>query len=50
MDQPKFFKGCLPEILLGPLLNTLTQVIVITLSKTKLSLIPKEMSEIKLCQ
>ena len=24
--QVKFFKGCLPQILLGPFLNTLTQV------------------------
>ena len=24
MDQVKFFKGCLPQILLGPFLNTLT--------------------------
>ena len=26
MDQVKFLKGCLPQILLGPFLNTLTQV------------------------
>ena len=26
MDQVKFFKGCLPQILLDPLLNTLTQI------------------------
>ena len=24
----KFFKGCLPQILLGPFLNTLTQIII----------------------
>ena len=24
MDQVKFFKGCLPQILLGPFLNTLS--------------------------
>ena len=24
MDQVKFFKGCLPQIFLGPFLNTLT--------------------------
>ena len=27
MDQVKFFKGCLPQILLGPFLNTLTHYI-----------------------
>ena len=27
MDQVKFFRGCLPHILLGPLLNTLTHLI-----------------------
>ena len=26
MDQVKFFKDCLPQILLGPFLNTLTHV------------------------
>ena len=26
MDQAKFFKGCLPQILLDPFLNTLTHV------------------------
>ena len=26
----KFFKGCLPQILLGPFLNTLTQAIIIS--------------------
>ena len=26
MDQVKSFKGCLPQILLGPFLNTLTQI------------------------
>ena len=26
MNQVKFFKGCLPQILLGPFLNTLSQV------------------------
>ena len=26
MDIVKFFKGCLSQILLGPLLNTLTQM------------------------
>ena len=26
MDQVKIFKGCLPQILLGPFLNTLTQI------------------------
>ena len=26
MDQAKFFKGCLPQILLGPFLNTLTNL------------------------
>ena len=26
MDQVKFFKGCLPQILLGPFLNTSTQI------------------------
>ena len=26
MDQVKFFKGCLPQILLGPFLNTLAHV------------------------
>ena len=25
MDHVKFFKGCLPQILLGPVLNTLSQ-------------------------
>ena len=25
-DQVKFFKGCLPQILLGPFLNTLHQI------------------------
>ena len=24
MDRVKFFKGCLPQILVGPFLNTLT--------------------------
>ena len=27
IDQVKFFKGCLPQILLDPFLNTLTQLI-----------------------
>ena len=27
MDQVKVFKGCLPQILLGPFLNTVTQLI-----------------------
>ena len=27
MDQVEFFKGCLPQILLGPLLNTLCHII-----------------------
>ena len=26
MDQVKFFKGCLPQILLDPYLNTLSQI------------------------
>ena len=26
MDQVKFFKGCLPQILLGPFLNALSHV------------------------
>ena len=26
MDQVKFFKGCLPQILLGPFLNTLSHM------------------------
>ena len=26
MDQVKFFKGCLPQILLGPFLNTLSHL------------------------
>ena len=26
VDQVKFFKGCLRQILLGPLLNTLSQI------------------------
>ena len=26
MDQVQFFKGCLPQILLGPFLNTLTHL------------------------
>ena len=26
MDQVKLFKGCLPQILLGPFLNTLCQM------------------------
>ena len=27
MDQGKVFKGCLPQILLGPFLNTLSQIL-----------------------
>ena len=27
MDQVKLFKGCLPQILIGPFLNTLSQMI-----------------------
>ena len=27
MDQVKFFKGCLPQNLFGPFLNTLSQII-----------------------
>ena len=27
MDQVKFFKGCLPQILLGPFLKTLSQLL-----------------------
>ena len=27
MDQVKFFKGCLPEILLGPFLNALLHLL-----------------------
>ena len=26
MDQVKFFKGCPPQILLGPFLNTLSHI------------------------
>ena len=26
MDQVKFFKGCLPQVLLGPFLNTLSHI------------------------
>ena len=26
MDQVKLFKGCLPQILIGPFLNTLTHI------------------------
>ena len=26
MDQVKFFKGCLPQILFGPILNTLSHI------------------------
>ena len=26
MDQVKFFKGCLPQVLLGPFLNTLSHM------------------------
>ena len=26
MDQVRFFKGCLPQIFLGPFLNTLSQM------------------------
>ena len=29
MDQVKLFKGCLPQISLGPFLNTLTHIIII---------------------
>ena len=28
MGQVKFFKGCLPQILLGPFLNTLTHIMI----------------------
>ena len=31
MDQVKFFKGCLPQILLGPFLNTLSQMLILLL-------------------
>ena len=31
MDQVKFFKGCLPQILLGPFLNTLAHMCVFIL-------------------
>ena len=31
----KFFKGCLPQILLGPFLNTLTQIKAHTSFKTE---------------
>ena len=27
MDQVKFFKGCLPQVLLGPFLNTLSHLL-----------------------
>ena len=27
IDQVKFFKGCLPQILLGPFLKTLSQLV-----------------------
>ena len=30
MDQVKFFKSCLPQILLGPFLNTLTHMLLFT--------------------
>ena len=26
MEQVKFFKGCLPQVLLGPFLNALSQL------------------------
>ena len=29
MDQVKFFKGCLPQILLGLFLNTLSHVLIL---------------------
>ena len=31
----KFFKGCLPQILLGPFLNTLSPIIVLTLTSAQ---------------
>ena len=30
MDQVKFFKGCLPQILLSPFMNTLTFMLLLT--------------------
>ena len=34
MNQLKFFKGCLLQILLGPLLNTLSHILLVKLLKT----------------
>ena len=33
MDQVNFFRGCLPQILLGPFLNTFSQIIQIYMKK-----------------
>ena len=33
MDQVKFFKGCLPQTLLGPFLNTLSDIFDKSLNK-----------------
>ena len=35
MDQVKFFKVCLPQILLGPFLNTLTHILEELISREK---------------
>ena len=37
MDQPKFFKGCFPQILLGPFLNTLFHLSIFSENKVWLS-------------
>ena len=40
MDQVKFFKGCLSQILLGPFLNTMFHVLIIsTLNSTEMLLV-----------
>ena len=39
MDQVKFFKGCLSQVLLGPFLNTLTHVGVVNPLNASVALI-----------
>ena len=49
MDQVKFFKGCLPQILPGPLLNNLFQIMANeSLVMMEILELEKEISTLKL--
>ena len=46
VDQVKFFKGCLPQILLGPLLNNLFQIYVVVIMLISMCAFTQEHNEL----